>query len=255
MVFEKKTLGIFLTIIIVAVAVSSLSTYYIIETLRPEENVKAPIDDELGWTDTFNITNIEFNSTGYNPYFILEVGYTLILEGNEDGNDIRLIINVTDQTINISGVECRIVIEDERFIDGDIIEISYNYFAFDNRTNDVYYFGEDVDIYENGVIVDHSGAWKAGVGDNMAGIMMLGTPIVGARYYQELAEDYGAMDRSEILSIGSTLTVPKGTFENCLITEETTILEPLTRGIKYYAYGVGFIGEGELLLKDYGYYI
>src|SRR5437762_8506857 len=35
-------------------------------------------------------------------------------------------------------------------------------FALCKRTNSVYYFGEDVDIYKNGKIVGHEGSWLSG---------------------------------------------------------------------------------------------
>ena len=41
------------------------------------------------------------------------------------------------------------------------VEVSRNYFAISRRTNSVFYFGEDVDMYRNGAIVSHEGAWLA----------------------------------------------------------------------------------------------
>ena len=34
--------------------------------------------------------------------------------------------------------------------------------ATDRNTGDVYYFGEDVDNYKNGKVVDYESAWRAG---------------------------------------------------------------------------------------------
>ena len=66
--------------------------------------------------------------------------------------------------------------------------------------NDVFYFGEDVDIFENGTI-SHDGAWLAGVDDALPGLLMPGTFLLGARYFQEVASGV-ALDRSENVEMG-----------------------------------------------------
>ncbi|MBI1734545.1 MAG: hypothetical protein HYR51_05165, partial [Candidatus Rokubacteria bacterium] len=51
-------------------------------------------------------------------------------------------------------METRVVRERET-LGGELVEISDNYLAICNRDNSVIYFGEDVDRYENGVVVSH----------------------------------------------------------------------------------------------------
>jgi hypothetical protein len=73
-----------------------------------------------------------------------------------------------------------------------------NFFAMDVNTGDAFYFGEEVDFYQRGVVTGHPGAWLATDG-NRPGLIMPGNPVVGMRYYQEVAPGV-AMDRAEILS-------------------------------------------------------
>ena len=54
------------------------------------------------------------------------------------------------------------VVEEREWKDGKLVEVSRNYYARCAQTSDIYYFGEDVDIYENGVVVSHDGTWLAG---------------------------------------------------------------------------------------------
>src|SRR4030095_267773 len=62
--------------------------------------------------------------------------------------------------LNGSGVATHVLQETE-FADGQLKEISRNYFAqADDGT--VYYFGETVDVYEDGAVVDHGGSWLVG---------------------------------------------------------------------------------------------
>ena len=121
------------------------------------------------WTAEFAVEKSELSSTGRNPYFILEPGYQLVFEGGRE----RLIISVLDETKMVDGVETRVV-EERETMDGKLVEVSRNYFAISKRTNDVFYFGEDVDIYKDGKVVNHSGAWLSGVNDARFGLMMPG---------------------------------------------------------------------------------
>jgi hypothetical protein len=198
------------------------------------------------FTDSFSTDRCRFSSTGRNPYFILEPGYRLILEGEEDGDPVVLTITVLDATREVAGVETRVV-EELEVVDGDTVEISRNFFAICAPTNSVFYFGEEVDIYEDGRLVGHEGAWRAGENGARAGVMMPGVNLIGARYYQEIAPGV-AMDRAETASLADTLTTPAGRFEGVLRVEETTPLEPKAHEFKRYAPGVGLIQDQGLLL-------
>jgi len=132
---------------------------------------------------------------------------------------------------------------------GELKEVSRNFFAICKKTGNVFYFGEDVDVYSKGKIVRHSGAWRADGKDSRAGIIMPGTILLGARHYQEIAPT--AMDRAEILSADVTLKTPAGTFRNCLRVEETSGLDPDEKCYKTYAPGIGLIQDEDLLLTEY----
>ena len=99
---------------------------------------------------------------------------------------MRLVIPVLNQAETVDGVTTRVV-EERELEDGELVEISRNFFAICNRDNSVFYFGEDVDFYENGVIVSHDGAGRAGVNGARAGILMPGTLLLGARHFQGVA--------------------------------------------------------------------
>lgn len=201
------------------------------------------------WTDTFRVEEDEWASTGRNPYFILEPGYELVYEGVDDGEEVKLIITVLDQTKTVDGVECRVV-EEREWEGGELKEVSRNWFAISTRTNSVYYFGEEVDNYRNGKIANHHGAWEAGRNGARWGLLMPGEPLLGAKHYQEVAPGE-ALDRAEVVSLTEMVEVPAGKFKNVLRVAETT---PLERGIEYkdYAFGVGLLADGAAKLVKYG---
>jgi hypothetical protein len=198
------------------------------------------------WTSDFSSEKSDLVATGRNPWFILEPGYTLTLA---DGDE-QLIITVLNETRLVDGVQTRVV-EERESKGGHLTEISRNFFAISRRTNSVYYFGEEVDIYAGGKIVKHEGAWASGVKGARFGLAMPGLPLVGARYFQEIAPGE-AMDRGEIVSLSETLKTPAGEFKNCLKTEDSSQIES-GKEFKYYAPGIGLVQEENLKLVKYGF--
>ena len=154
------------------------------------------------------------------------------------------------ETRTVDGVETRVV-EERETQEGRPVEVSRNFFAISKRTNSVYYFGEEVDIYKDGRVVAHEGAWLSGKSGAKFGLAMPGQPLIGARYYQELAPKV-AMDRAEVASLTGSMETPAGKFANVLQTEETTPLEPGDEERKYYAAGVGLIKDGPMKLVRHG---
>lgn len=196
------------------------------------------------WTTLF--PREPFVTRGANPYFILEPGYTLVLEGRDGRKNAHLTITVLDETVVVDGVETRVV-EERELLDGVLYEVSRNFFVLGRTTNSVYYFGEDVDFYQNGQVVDHRGSWRSGIGGARFGVIMPGIFLLGAKYYQEIAPEI-ALDRAEHVSMTEVVETPAGAFSNVVKVRETTPLEPAARDFKYYAPGVGLVKSNDLVL-------
>ena len=196
-----------------------------------------------GWRDRFDVNKADLLPTGTNAYITMQPGRVLRLE---HGND-TLIVTVLAQTQQVDGVVTG-VLEERETKHGKLIEVSRNFLATHRNTGDVYYFGEDVDNYKNGKIVDHASAWRAGTGGARFGLMIPAKPTVGQTFYQEIAPKV-AMDRVEVVATNETVRTPAGTFEHCVHLRETT---PLERGVshKYYAPGIGIIKDDEFELAE-----
>ncbi|HEY6405638.1 MAG TPA: hypothetical protein VIX38_06130 [Nitrososphaeraceae archaeon] len=202
-----------------------------------------------GWMSSFNLEKCDFVSTGENKYFILKPGYQVTLEGEEDGEELKLVMTVLNETKIVNGIETRVV-EEKETEGGNLVEISRNYFALCKPTNNAIYFGEDVDIYENGKKVSQEGAWLAGQNNSKAGMIMPGRVEVGLKYYQEIAPGV-AEDRAKIVSVNGSMDTPAGTFDQVLKTEETNPLKPEEKELKFYAPGIGLIQEEAIKLVNY----
>ncbi|HEV8359425.1 MAG TPA: hypothetical protein VGR28_03110 [Candidatus Thermoplasmatota archaeon] len=193
-----------------------------------------------------------FASSGQNPYMVLLPGWTLELAGDdEEGAHITVDVIVLDETRVVDGVETRVVFEEEKE-DRELVEQSWNWLAICQESGSVFYFGEAVDIYENGVVVAHDGAWEAGVDNARPGILMPGQPAVGHVHFQEIAP-LVAMDMAVVLGTDDEVTVPAGTFPGSVHTLETTILEPGSLSEKWYAPGVGLLIDDPVELVRYGF--
>ncbi len=211
---------------------------------------KTPLPESNdGFVDTFRVEKADFSSTGGNRYFSLKPGFQMVYEGKEDGKPTVLTITVLDKTRTVDGVETRIV-EEHETSGGKLVEVSRNYFAISKKTGDVFYFGEDVDIYKGGKVSSHDGSWLAGRGGARFGLQMPAKPAVGGRYYQEVAPGL-AMDRAETISLGEAVETPSGKFSNCVKTAETSTMEKGTE-YKLYAPGIGLVQDDGLKLVKYG---
>src|SRR5215475_8116678 len=193
-----------------------------------------------GATDATNDINPnDFTVQIDNPFFPLPPGVTFIYKGRKELSKERDVFAVTDRTIVIDGVICRVV-HDRVFVRGVLRENTFDYFAQD-RDGNVWYFGEDTaELDKKGNVVSTEGTWRAGVNGAQPGVIMEAHPQVYDHYFQELAAPL-AQDEATVLSLHETAAVPLAKFRNCLLTKEFTQLEPGNVEHKFYARGVGFV--------------
>ncbi|MEK7557261.1 MAG: hypothetical protein AAB538_04765, partial [Patescibacteria group bacterium] len=148
----------------------------------------------------------------------------------------RIEILVPGWTKDVMGVKT-LVYWDRVYVNGEIVEDTRDYVAQNKMTGDVWYFGEDVDNYENGKIKDHEGAWIGGVDGAKPGIWFSGNPKAGLEYRQEYYAGV-AEDAARIESVTETVAVPAGTFKNCVKVFEYSPLFTATAH-KYHCKEVG----------------
>lgn len=175
-----------------------------------------------------------------NPYLAYEPGKVFHYCGETDEGTEEIVVTVTDDTRVIMGVTTT-VIHDQAYLDGQLVEDTFDWVAQDDEGN-VWYFGEFSQEIENGQVVSTEGSWEAGVDDALPGILMLAEPAKNLSYAQEFAPDV-AEDRARVKSIDAEVSIDLGDFEDVLQTLEWTPLEPGAREYKYYAAGTGLILE------------
>ncbi len=193
----------------------------------------------------------DFQATVDNNYFPLPLGKERTYEGDDGEDDLLVYTTVLDQTVTIAGVECT-ALKEEEYEDDELVEISINWFAQEISTGDVYYFGEDVDEYEDGEVTGHPGAWKVGVDVSAPGKIFPGNPQLGDTFSPETVPGE-AEETAEIVEVGLDYTTPYGDFSDVIKVEEVDLLDDEVEW-KLYAPGVGLISElyeeGEMPLTE-----
>ena len=176
-----------------------------------------------------------------NTYFPLIAGTVFTYQSQTEEGLETIVVTVLSDKKTVAGVSCTVV-RDIVSIDGQMIEDTHDWYAQDKDGN-VWYMGEDVSNYENGVLADHEGSFETGVDGAKAGIIMLANPVLEMPYRQEYyfnkAEDWG-----KVVEKGVTVSTTFGIFNNCIKTADWNALEPdASMEFKYYAPNVGVVKE------------
>jgi hypothetical protein len=181
-----------------------------------------------------------------NPYFPLEPGTTWVYEGRTPECTERVEDTVLRVKKRVMGVEC-VVLRDRVWLNGELIEDTVDWHAQDKEGN-VWYFGEYTKEYENGKVVSTGGSFVAGEKSALPGIIMPADPKVGDSYRQEYYRGE-AEDMAEVISLNGAalndaVSTPYDSFgDDVLVTKDWNPLEPDILEHKYYAPGIGLIGE------------
>jgi hypothetical protein len=178
-----------------------------------------------------------------NPYWPLTPGTSYEFQSADEQTKVV----VTSERRTVMGV-WTVVVSDKVFADGKLSEDTSDWYAQD-RAGNVWYFGEATLSYEDAPAGDPTGSWEAGVGGAQPGVVMLADPLGGDIYRQEFYAGE-AEDLALVRHIEPSLKVPAGSYQNVLVTEEWTPLEPDVIELKYYAKGIGVVEERQIFGGD-----
>ena len=181
-----------------------------------------------------------------NVWMPLTPGTRLVWEGttldDDEFLDHAVITIVTDLTKVIDGVET-VVIWDQDFSDGELVETELAFFVQDDDGN-VWRMGEYPEEYEDGEIVE-APAWLVGIEDAVAGVAMMADPQRGTRSYsQGWGPEVDFIDRAEVFRTSEATCVPVDCYVDVVIIDEFNVDEPGAYQQKYFAKGIGNVRVG-----------
>ena len=188
-----------------------------------------------------------------NKFAPIQVGGIKVYRGTMEGQ--RLVVTelhlADTRSFSWTGgsAEARVV-KELGFVDGVLDEVSWEFFAqADDGT--VYQFGEVLDQYQDGVIVDHEGSWLVGGPQERSDppgtanaprptILMPAVPEVGDEFKPE--DLYPIVDETVlVLDINKRTQVPAGKFKGLLKLKETSAMPDSVPERKWVAAGVGVV--------------
>jgi hypothetical protein len=195
-----------------------------------------------------------------NPFFPVAVGYHWDYLSDEE----RVAVEVTPFTKLIDGVTC-LVVTDRVSVAGQVVEDTEDWYAR-AKNGDLFYCGEQTaeletfagDVPVRPEVVSIEGAFKAGRDGAQAGVRFRAHPTPGEIYRQEFALGT-AEDAAQVITTTYAYGqdadldrfVPRALAEllcagDCVVTQDTTPIEPDALERKYQAPGIGTFLEVDL---------
>ena len=180
-----------------------------------------------------------------NTLFPISSLQSAVLNGTVDDKAFRTETTLLPGTRIIEWPEGRpvetLVSQYVAYLDGRIEEVALDFYAQDDDGS-VWYFGEDVFNYKDGVIADREGTWLAGR-DGPAAMIMPADPQVGDVYFPENTPGF-VFEQVRVEAVDQTVQGPRGPVEGAIIASE--LHQDGSREDKTFAPGYGefFTGGG-----------
>ena len=172
-----------------------------------------------------------------NPLFPISETDQLIQLGLKDGHPHRTEFTLLPgtKTITWNGEQTEVrVLQFVAYLDGRILEHALDFLAQADG-GAVWYFGENVYNYENGVVADRDGTWLAGK-DGPPAMIMPANPQVGNIYRVENIPG-NVFEEVTVQAINQTLEGPRGLIEGVIFVQQIGLDGQTT--VKAFAPGYG----------------
>jgi len=155
-----------------------------------------------------------------NPLFPISALTQVIQLGVDAGEPLRVEATLLPETktIDWNGQQVETLVSQFiAYVDGRVVEVATDFYAQDGDGN-VWYLGEDVFNYEDGVVANTDGTWLAGV-DGPAGMIMPANPQVGDVYRPENIPGF-VFEEVTVKATGVTVDGPRGPVEGAIVIQE-----------------------------------
>ena len=184
-----------------------------------------------------------------NPLFPISNLHSAVLLGNNEGLPIRIETTLMPYTVTLEVDGQPVEALESQFVayqQGRIVEVATDWYVQDDD-GAVWYLGEDVFNYEDGVVADTHGTWQVGRDGAPAAMIMPADPHGGEVFRPENIAGV-LMEEVTINEVGVTMDGPTGLVEGCIIAQENHTLEGVYED-KWFCPGYGefFSGVGDSL--------
>ena len=176
----------------------------------PQPNVEnLTVADDSKRVD-LNLPAFSHSTEVTNPWFPVSKQEAVLFTGTVDGKPFRTEVTLLPYTriIEWQGIKIETLVSQyTAYLDGRIQEVAYDLYA-QADDGSVWYFGEDVADFRDGVIFSKEGTWLAGK-DGPPNMIMPGTPKAGQVFRAENMPGI-AFEEVTLTSAGDTIEGPMG---------------------------------------------
>jgi hypothetical protein len=235
---SKNSRSTFIIILVVGIIAALALGIYLkkrMESKPTQVDLSAAYDPKLDPAD--------FTTTINNKYFTVKPGEKLNYEAQTPKGLETVVITIDGTTKQIAGFNT-LVYHDQVFLNGTPVEDTHDYLAQQKSTGDVWYFGEEVNNYENGQLKDHHGTFLHGTDGAKAGIWIKANQKVGDSYRQEYYKGK-AEDMVNVVAVNQTVQTKRTTYTGCVKLYAWTPIED----DKEYKYNCPQV-SAEVLVQD-----
>jgi hypothetical protein len=155
-----------------------------------------------------------------NPLFPIGHLASVLQLGTDADGSLRQEVTLLPQTEEITWDGQRVETRVSQFVaysDGRLLEVAVDHFA-QADDGSVWYFGEDVANYEDGVVANHDGTWRAGR-NGPPGMIMPASPRVGDVYRPENIPGL-VFEEVVVKAVDQTVDGPRGPVTGAVLVEE-----------------------------------
>jgi hypothetical protein len=155
-----------------------------------------------------------------NPLFPIKNLHSAVILGHEDDEPLRIEVTLLPEpfTVEVNGRQIQ-TLESQfvAFLDGRLSEVALDRYG-QADDGSVFYFGEDVFNYEEGILADTSGTWLTGR-DGPAAMIMPASPQVGDVYRAENIPGL-VFEEVTVQTTGLTVDGPYGPVDGAIVARE-----------------------------------
>jgi hypothetical protein len=205
----------------------------------PTPNPTAPRNDRVDLTTPSfsNPTNVD------NPLFPIGDLHSAILLGNDEGHALKIETTLLPgtKTIEWKGKKIKTLISQfVSYLDGRIHEVALDWYG---QADDgaVWYFGEDVFNFQDGVVADTHGTWLTGK-DGPPGMIMPANPQLGVAFRPENIPGF-VFEEVVVKQAALTVPGPRGPVQGAIVGQENHVIEGFYED-KTFAPGYGEFRSG-----------
>ncbi|MGH9251524.1 MAG: hypothetical protein ACRD0W_18670, partial [Acidimicrobiales bacterium] len=144
-----------------------------------------------------------------NPLFPISTQHSAVYLGNDVGNPLKVEVTLLPETkvIEVDGETTEVLVSQFlSLVGGRVHEVTLDWYAQDDQ-GAVWFFGEDVTRYEDGVVLDHEGSWLAG-DDGPPAMIMPADPRLGDVFRSENMPDF-ILEEVVVQDLGMTVPGPR----------------------------------------------